>query len=55
MFPNEGMNYRQWLIGQAVSGIAQRATVSHLAARAAVDIADQVIALLDAEHGDEEE
>ncbi|NEO88433.1 MAG: hypothetical protein F6J87_30030 [Spirulina sp. SIO3F2] len=49
LYPHEGMTYRQWLIGLAISGIAQRTTVPHLAAQYAIDLADSVITRLDAE------
>jgi len=44
---NSGITYREWLIGQALPG--------SIKAKTAIDIADQVIALLDKEIEDDRE
>lgn len=51
---NKGMTYRQWLIGQALSGIAINGTIyAHQNAKAAIAHADEVIRLLAEEVTDE--
>ena len=46
------VSYREWLIGQVAGGIVSRGSyVSHSdAATSIIDIADTIIARLDAEH-----